>query len=270
MLIEALDEAFADLNKAIEVDPRSGLAFAYRAYAYKQNDQIDVALRDIEVAQKLSPNAPEVYWVRAEIEEVQGQTQQAIADLKKAQSLRPGYRDARDALARLGAAPSETLEKEVAGAGVDTWRVVARGKEFFAADDRYPRLSVPLEMMGEGEPKLLEWQMKGEPYSGIGTLRFSAGKIAGRSGPEPTEFVAILDIEAGKVIAIEPHKQGEKVAKWTWETGKVTVASVDGVTDELDLRVARKQVAAPVSSYSSPPARRVRKKPKTLFELLFN
>jgi tetratricopeptide (TPR) repeat protein len=289
-LVEAIDEAFADLNKAIEIDPRSGLAFAYRAYAYKQSGQIDVALRDIEVAQKLAPNTPEVYWAKAEIEEAQGQTQQAIADLKKAQDLRPGYRDARDALARLGAAPAQVTETEVVGAGVDTWRVVARGSQFFAVDDRYPRLSVPLEMMGEGQPKLLEWQLKEEPFRGIGTLRFFAGRL----GQKDTEFVAVLDLDTSRVVAIAPHKQGSEVAKWTWENGKVTVASVDGVTDELDLRIGRSnEVAgsgtsgrrysttsqpggpgwAPWDSpfgYTQAPPRRVKKKPKTLFELLFN
>ena len=54
------------------------------------------------------------------------------------------------------AAPLERAERELDGAGIDTWRVVTRGKRYFAVDARYPRLSIPLEMMGDGKPKLLE------------------------------------------------------------------------------------------------------------------
>lgn len=295
VLAESTDEAFADLNKAIEIDPRSAWAFAYRAYAYKQGGQIDVALRDIEVAQKLAPNLPEVYWVKAEIADAQGERDQAISDLRKAQSLRPGYRDARESLQRLGAS-TETVETELPGAGLDTWRVVLRGAHYFAVDERYPRLSVPLEMTGSGEPKLLEWQPKEDVFKGIATLRFFSGKVPGKAGDEDTEAVAVLDLESGQVVAIEPHRQGKAVATWSWDDGKVTVASVDGVTDELDLRAARaSQVAgsdAPTGRrqtvttqtdggwapwdnpfggvFGQQPQKRVKKKPKTLFEFLFN
>ena len=298
-LAGAHDEAFSDLNSAIELDPRSGLAFAYRAYVYKQNGQIDVALRDIEVAQKLNPETPEVHWVRAEIEEVQGQTEQAIANLYKALALRPGYRDASEALQRLGGVPAEAEGKEVADAGIDTWRVVARGRRYVAVNDQYPRVSVPLEMMGDGAPKLLEWALKEPPFSGIGTLRFFSGKVAAKSGKADLEMVAVVDVEQGLVVAIEPHRQGDKIATWTWDTGgKVTVASVDGVTDEFELRSVRPEYAgsgvagerrvtgsspsgsgwAPWNtpfggSYGEPaPTKRAtaKKKPKTLFDLLFN
>lgn len=297
-LVAAYDESLADLNKALEIDPRSGLAFAYRAYAYKQNGQIDVALRDIEVAQKLNPDTPEIYWVKAEIEEAQGLTEQAIADLKKAQALRPGYRAASESLQRLGSGPSATQEAVLSEAGIDTWRVVVKGTRYFAVNDQYPRLSVPLEMMGSGEPKLLEWTLKEPPFNGIGTLRFFGGTVAARGGKQDLEQVAVVDVAAGVVVAIEPHRQGDKVATWTWDNGKVTVASTDGVTDEFELRTGRNQIAGPGgmgdrrytstnqsgpgwapwdtpfgSSFGQqPPPKRatVKKKPKTLFDLLFN
>jgi hypothetical protein len=292
---EAYDEAFADLNKAIEIDPRSGLAFAFRAYVYKQTGQIDVAERDIEVAEKLSPDRAEVYWVRAEISEAQGQTELAITELKKAVALRPGYRDAADSLQRLGSAPSAE-ETPIPGAGVDTWRVVSRGSRYFAVNDLYPRLSVPLEMMGTGEPRLLEWELKPPPFKGIGVLRFYGGAVPGKGGSEDMELVAVVDVDANLVIAIEPHKQGEKVATWTWEQGKITVASVDGVTDEFSVRVGRNNIASPGGSrtyatgeqgggwapWAEPwaggagatdaPVKRSgsKKKSKTIFDLLFN
>jgi len=294
-LAGAYDEALADLNKAIEIDPRSGLAFAYRAYAYKQSGQIDVALRDIVVAQKLGGEVPEVYWVKAGIEEAQGQTEQAIADLQKAQTLRPGYRDAAESLQRLGSVPSGEGETVLEGAGIDNWRVVRRGQRYLALNDQYPSLQVPLELMGAGEPKLLEWELKQPPYKGIGMLRFFAGTRDSKAGPEDLEQIAVVDVETSLVIGIEPHRQGKKVATWTWEEGKVTIASVDGVTDEFSLRVGRPEYVAqpgasrytstgetsggwapwdnPLGGFGQPtPTRRapVRKKSKSIFDLLFN
>ncbi len=291
-LAGAYDEAFADLNKAIEVDPRLGLAFAYRAYTYKQSGQIDVALRDIDVAMKLNPETPEVHWVKAEIEEAQGQNEQAVADLRKALALRPGYRDAIEALQRLGSAPSTAEETVLTDAGIGTWRVIMKGNRFLAVSKEYPRLSIPLEMMGTGQPKLLDWELKAAPFKGIGTLRFFSGTVNTKKGPEDLEQIAVVDVDAGVVVAIEPHKQGDKVAAWTWdEAGKVTVASTDGVTDEFPLRAAR-EVAAPASdrryttttetsgwapwdtpfggAFGESSPKRTKKKSKSFFEMLFN
>jgi len=294
-LAEAYDEAYGDLNKAIELDPRWGTAFAYRAFVYKQNGQIDVALRDIEVAMKLSSDRAEVHWVKAEIEEAQGRPEIAIADLKKALSLRPGYKEAAESLQRLGAGATLTEETEVTGAGVDVWRVVLRGGRYFAVSETFPRLSIPLEMMSAGEPQLLEWELKEQPYKGIGVLRFLGGTVAGGSGREDIELAAVVDLDANLVIAIEPHRQGDKTANWTWADGKVTVASADGVTDEFSLRSVAQNVAAPYRGYSSDgggggawapwsepwagqtgagqqPTKRaqVKRKPKTIFDLFFN
>ena len=296
-LAAAYDQAFGDLNKAIDLEPRSGLAFAYRAYAYKQSDQIDVALRDIEVAQKLNPTSPEIYWVKAEIEEAQGQREPALADLRKALELRPGYRDAAESLQRLGGVAAHAQDVVLAGAGVDAWQVVEKGERYVAVNDQYPRVSIPLEMLGKGQPKLLAWELKEMPYRGIGLLRFQAGTLSTKSGEEDLELVAVVDVDMGVVIAIEPHRQGEKVATWTWDGNKVTVATADGVTDEFELRVGRPEFAgsgmgdrrytstsqagpawAPWDSpfggsFEQGPTKKIqvkKKKSKTIFDLLFN
>ena len=151
-------------------------------------------------------------------------------------------------------------------------------------------------MMGSGEPKLLEWQIKEPPFGGIGTLRFFGGTVAGKSRKEALELVAVVDLDRSQVVAVEPHKQGDKVATWTWDNGKVTVASVDGVTDEFDLRAGRGNEmvdGGPGRRYTTtmdggggwapwnapfgssfgedrPPPKRVKKKSKTIFDLLFN
>jgi hypothetical protein len=174
---------------------------------------------------------------------------------------------------------------------------VTKGGRYFAFNDLYPRLAVPLEMMGSGAPKLIEWALKEPPFEGIGTLRFFGGTVTTRKGKEDLELVAVIDVASSVVIAIEPDKQGSKVATWTWEDGKVTVASVDGVTDEFELRIGRNQIVGPGGdrryTSTSPqasgwapwdtpfggafgnqpqPTKRatVKKKPKTIFDLFFN
>jgi hypothetical protein len=100
-------------------------------------------------------------------------------------------------------------------------------------------------------------------------------------------------VETSVVIGIEPHRQGQKVATWTWDEGKVTIASVDGVTDEFSLRVGRPEYVAqpgdrrytnssqggwapwdnPLGGFGdAAPTKRttVRKKSKSIFDLLFN
>lgn len=300
---EAYNEAFADLNHAIELDPRSAVAFAYRGYLYKRSNQIDVGARDIATAEKLDANRAEVFWAKAEIAEGQGQVDEAIQQARQALALRPSYPFALELLQRLGVAPGGD-EADIANLGLDNWRVVSRNGRLVGVNPEFPAVAVPLETLGEGQPKLLNWELKKPPFKGIGVLRFHGGTVQGRKGPEEMELAAVIDVEEGKVIAVEPHRQGEAVANWTWEEGKVTVASTDGATDEFNLRVGRENmVAAPGGvqawdarqggphqgqgfgfwqqfgqPWGGPGAPRqqksqrytAKKKPKTLFDLFFN
>jgi tetratricopeptide (TPR) repeat protein len=283
---QSYEEAFADLNRAIELDPRSGVAFAYRAVVYKMSGQTDVGLKDAETAEKLDPDGPEVLWARGEIEEAQGRTEPAVADYKRALSLQPRLKSAADGLQRLGADSANAEDREIPGAGIDMWKVVQQGNRYYAVSDQFRRLRIPLEMAGEGQPRLLEWEAKQPPLRGIATLRFAAGAVPGGMGPEEVEQVAILDVDNNSVVGIEPHREGQKVATWTWQDDRVVVASVDGATDEFVLRagVARNSDGRRYSSTdsgvwspwgqldSSQGERRERRrsKPKTIFQLLFN
>lgn len=279
----AYDEALSDLNRAIELDPRSAASFACRAVVYKQAGQLDIGLKDIATAAKLDANAAEVYWARGELSETPGSANEgAIADLRKALSLKPDLRQAEAALVRLGAPALDAEDKPVPGAPVLKWRIVSRGTAFFAVNDEFPRLRVPLEMSGEGTPRIIDWEVQKGPLKGIGVLRFSGGKVPGKSGLDEVELGAIIDLTASSVIAIEPHRLGDKVATWTWDDGKVVVASADGVTDEFQLRNAGKggplppglprgevREGRPVGE--RPVAQAApRKKTKTIFDLLFN
>ncbi len=308
-MTEMWAEAYADLNKAIELDPRSALAFASRAYVYKQNGQAGVGQKDVETAWKLAPDRAEVLWAKAEIDEAQGKPDQAITGLRKALALRPGYRDALDALQRLGVPPMPDVSDVVAAGSVEPWKIVRRGTQYAAVSDLYPRLNIPLEMMGEGEPRILEWEEKQDQFRGLGVLRFSGGALKTRNGAEETEQVALVDLRQMRVIGITPHRQGAKQSNWTWDNGKVSVAALDGVTEEFDFTGAglagagygaplgaagTRRVSGSGSSYGpawapwdqplaggasasnrafAPKPQRAaqqKKKPKTLFDLLFN
>jgi tetratricopeptide (TPR) repeat protein len=302
-IAEAYDDAYADLNRAIELDPRSAVSYAYRAFVYKQNAQPDVGQRDIETATKLDAAAAETLWAGGEIAEARGQTDIAVQNYQKALAIKPSWRLAGEGLKRLGVAADVADDKDMPGLGTGKWHVVSRAGQYFATNAEYPTLRIALEMIGEGKPKLLAWELKEPPHAGYGILRFAGGTVVGKTGPEDTELAAIIDIENGKLLAIQPNKQGQRIATWTWEEDRLQIASVDGVTDEFSVRSGK--VAASVEevpaaaaapkrvntegrksaawapwnqpigtprgeSRSEPRPQRRAAKPKTLFDLLFN
>jgi tetratricopeptide (TPR) repeat protein len=278
---EAYDDALNDFARAIELEPRNAKAFAYRAWTYRQQ-QPELGLKEVERALKLDGASAEAHWARGEIHEVQGRGTLAVADFEKALSLDPQLKEASRALQRLGVL-KPAVEEEVVGAGLDGWRVFARDRQFVAISDQYPRLRVDIEMLGNGQPRLLEWEVKNAPFAGIGVLRFHAGVVDGARGPEEVEQVAIVDLQAHSVVAVEMQRRGSKVAQMSWEAGKLVMASADGTTDEIVLRPDKSKelvAAAPKrvidkdkqktswSPWGSTWDQR-RGRPKTLFELLF-
>jgi tetratricopeptide (TPR) repeat protein len=278
---EAYEDALKDFARAIELDPRSARAFAYRAWTYRRQQQPELGLKDVERALKLDGSSAEGYWARGEIHEAQGRSVRAVQDLKKALSLDPLLKEAARTLERLGVS-TKAEEAEVAGAGLDGWRVLEKGHQYVATNERFPRLKVDIEMMGKGRPRILEWEEKTAPFAGIGVLRFHAGTVESARGPEELEQVAIVDLQSNAVVSVEAHKRGTRLARLTWDDGKLVVASADGIHEEFQLRQAKaKEAPAPprkryAGEQKGPPSwspwesggRRGRRS-KTLFELLF-
>ena len=274
----AYEDALNDLGRAIELEPRSPKAFAYRAWTYRQQ-QPELGLKDVDRALKLDAESAEAYWARGEIQEAQGRSALATADYAKALSLDPRLREAKLAIRRVGGGPLPAAEEEVVDAGLDRWRVFAKWPQYVASNDQFPRLKVDIEMIGKGQPRILEWEVKTAPFAGIGVLRFHAGVVESPRGSEEVEQVAIVDLQASSVLAVETQRRGSKLAQLTWDAGKLVVASADGTTEELTLRSEKPKDAAP-------PPKRVadkqkewspwgstwdsgKRRPKTLFELLF-
>ncbi len=299
VFLEQIEPAFEDLNRAIELNPRSSTAFAYRAFAYVRNNQAQIGQNDIATALKLDPKNPEVEWVKAEAHDALGDTENAIASLNRALKLKPGFKRALDTLARLGVTDPNASDQLLPDSDLDGWNIVVNSGRYFAIHSQYKKLRVPLEMMGKGMPKLLSWELKEKPFRSIGLLRFHAGKVPGLKGPEDIEQIALIDLYDSKIVAIEPHRHGKKTSVWTWQPdGRLTVASVDGITDEFTLRsVNTRPITSTVRRHRRTPrggpsfgwapweqgiwaqpktrqkprrrAKRKRKKNKSLFKLLF-
>ncbi len=290
--VEAYDGALNDLAKALEIDPRSAQAYAYRALVYKMMNQPELGAKDLERALKLDAERPEVLWAKGELAIATGSTDEGIADLRRAVTAKPMLRDAAATLQRLGA--TQTGEAPVPGAGLEPWEVQTTLGRFEARNPEFSRLVVPLEMMGAGQPKLLEWELKKAPLKGIGVLRFKAGQVTGKDGVEEIEYAAIVDVLAATVIGVDIVRQGSRMAAWSWDDAQVAVTGLDGGTETYVLRTKRENVAEqPQRRYegerravSGTPdwapwaqrgqgggggdGRRQRSQPKSLFDMLFN
>lgn len=280
---DAFDDALNDIAKSLEIDPRSAQAYAYRAIIYKWMGQPDLGTRDVERAVKINANLAEVLWAKAELMEASGQPQDAVADYRKAVFERPMLVDAAAALDRLGA--REPNDVEIRELGFERWRVFQHAGRTYASHPELPKLSVPLEVMSDVIPRLLEWDTKKVPVKGYGVLRFAAGKADGKDGPDDIEHGVVIDIQGRSIIAVETVRHGQRAAQWTWDEEKLIVVSIDGFKEEYALRSKPREVAQPqqpVRRASNSDAsrenrgnseRRPQKSQqpfKSLFDLLFN
>jgi hypothetical protein len=102
---------------------------------------------------------------------------------------------------------------------------------------------VPMEMFGEGRPKILSWKTLKGAQSGIGLLRYHAGTSKSDGA---FEYVAVVDTRKRLVLSIEPERWGDKAATWEWQTAALSVTDPDGNVSEVALRPQR-QRAAPVA-----------------------
>ncbi len=88
-----IDAAFADYNKAIELDPHNAAAYNNRGNAYYAKGEYDKAIADYTKAIKLDPAYAVVYNNRGTAYYNKGEYDKAIADCDKAIKLDPGHAD---------------------------------------------------------------------------------------------------------------------------------------------------------------------------------
>jgi tetratricopeptide (TPR) repeat protein len=290
--VGAHDDALDSLSKALEIEPRSAQAYAYRAIIYKLMGQVELGAKDLDRAVRLDAARPEVRWAKGELLEASGQREEAVAELRQALAGRPHLRDAASALERLGAL--EARDAEVAELAFDRWRVFVSNGRYYTTNAEYARLSVPLETMSEGAvPHITEFEVKGGAQAGIGILRFTAGRIDGATAPEEVEHGAVLDLQTKSVLAVETMRQGTRTASWTWDDDKLVVTDLDGFKQEYPFKGPRARDAIASKQDEVPRAKarprqeqawnpfgqfwggggssqQKRGKPKSFFEMLFS
>ncbi len=234
-------EALGDCDMAVTFAPEHAPAYLCRARAYLRLGQPVQVSTNVSLALEREPEMAEAYLVRAQLAEEAGDIDGAAAEYRTVLKLDPLMEDARTALRRLG----ETAESAVAlpeitvGEPLDGWRIVkGEAAGYFAVNDAYEALAVPLETDGETQPRLIEWTELTKTLSGFGLLRYHAGSEPGRGGEgeRAHENVAILNLSAKRVVAIEPYQVGGEKAKWEWGRYGVTVTDPDGVPSAHQLR----------------------------------
>lgn len=82
-------EAIDDLNRALELQPRYGIALALRASAYRFVDSLDLAMDDAEEAVRAAPGLPEAYLERGILRRLRGNVAGARADWLRVLVLEP-------------------------------------------------------------------------------------------------------------------------------------------------------------------------------------
>jgi tetratricopeptide (TPR) repeat protein len=117
---------------------------------------------------------------------------------------------------------------------LEGWAVaVTEAGQYVATNADYPKVRLGLEMYGDGEPELLNWQVLNGTLRGIGLLHYFAG-----TSPEGgrLEYIAVIDLWAKKLIAIEPARWGDLQAQWAWSDSGVVVVDPQGVPSKVEVR----------------------------------
>ncbi len=84
-----LDEARVHTQKAIDLDPNTGFAYATMARISAATGQIDLATQQVQKALALDPHSADAYGVLAEVDQAAGRNADALEALEKASDLAP-------------------------------------------------------------------------------------------------------------------------------------------------------------------------------------
>src|SRR5690606_21245064 len=92
--INRLHAAISKLNKAIVVDPKTGILYSNRGSFFGELGKIDEALTDFSTALEHNPDLYQAYFNRGRIYYQTDRYEQALADYTSAISVFPEYEDA--------------------------------------------------------------------------------------------------------------------------------------------------------------------------------
>ena len=237
------DAAIRDFNKALELEPKNAKAYALRGETKLYDRKADQGYIDVNIALILKADDPEALRIRGDIFRAQNRNENAIADYQKAVALDPFEEQARETLVRLRA-PVPVDTRKPLGEPVGGWVINEKSPgRYVASNPDYRGVTVPMEMFGAGQPKILAWDKLKGAQSGIGLLRYFAGTSQGDGA---FEYVAVVDTRKRVVLSIEPERWGDKAATWEWQTAALSVTDPDGNVSEVALQAQRTR-SAPVA-----------------------
>jgi tetratricopeptide (TPR) repeat protein len=106
-------EAIDDLNRAVDLAPRSAEAYIYRASAYRAVDALDLALEDLERGLEIAPNNVLGLLERGNVRRLKGDAAGARQDWQSVTKLAPNTPAAKAAKANL--AKLAAIDKDKSG-----------------------------------------------------------------------------------------------------------------------------------------------------------
>ena len=99
------DDAIADYDKVIALNPNIATAYTNRGVAYRKKGEVDRAIADYDKAIALDPEDAAAYFNRGLAHESKGEVDRAIADFRKALEIDPSHQYAKEGLKHLGVTP---------------------------------------------------------------------------------------------------------------------------------------------------------------------
>ncbi len=82
--LDRLDDAMADLNKAVDINPSNVEFYDYRADIWLKKGNLDQALANYKMSIRVDPKYPAAYYGEGQVYEKMGQAQQARASYNAA------------------------------------------------------------------------------------------------------------------------------------------------------------------------------------------
>ncbi|NQX80069.1 MAG: tetratricopeptide repeat protein [Hyphomicrobiaceae bacterium] len=230
VLLENFEEAKRDLTRSLSLSRKSGKAFAYLALMYKKKGNPELGLQEINKAMRLNSTNATILWAKGEIEEAMFEFDAAASSFKQALDINPRLKSAQSGLIRIGI-PFEDQNLTLTRQTFGPWRISHMHENYIAQHKDFPKLLVPLEMVSDGQPKILSWEKKDE-LKDIGILMFKAGQIGTRDEKIGIDYAALIDLRSQKVIDLVPQRIGSSYTKWIWQDHRVLIIAVDGINTE--------------------------------------
>ncbi|MEG6509345.1 tetratricopeptide repeat protein [Methyloligella sp. 2.7D] len=250
------EDAIEDLTHAIALAPTAE-AYALRAEAKLKAERPNQALTDALEAVSLAPDDAFASRMRGDVYRALERDNDAIDAYRAALKHDPFDEDAREALLAMDQ-EVPPAEGTPLGPPVSGWVIKElEPSRYVAVNDEYPAVRAEIEMFGSGKPKILQWSLLESGLKGIGLLRYYAGSFSSGSDSDLV-YVAIVDLWAKKVVAVEPYSWGSNSADWTWAPYSVAVTDPAGNTNEVQLRRPRPAVSQTAREYERPRQRRRR------------